>query len=477
MAASNPSPTDVLRPLWADTCKKLGISAEQEEHWWQELERRHSEPQRRYHDFSHLAELAGYLEQCPSVQDREAIALAIFFHDAVYNPRAGSPQNEKDSAELFDSFAQVALPVGNPPGLAKGELISKVRRWIVQTADHKCKEDDESDCKFFMDFDMAVLGRPWDQYEIYSKQIREEYKHVPEAIYCRARAGFLASSCSAELFATEAFKDSHGERSKDNAAKEAAILEKRYSQLGIGGRLIAAMYFAPKLKSGRSRGAAVVLTTAALAAMAPKVLLAAAGLGFSAAASFSLQLVCSAPYIRFPYPRPSSRDELTVCFAGSWNPAHMGHLEILRLLSQKHKTVYAIIGVNPNKKYPVGPYVRQALLQDMCKELGLDNVHVVVYGGIIFQFAHSKGVRLMYRGIRSWRQDGKDEKYLEYQNLLYQYIFGYWPLKTVYVQSDPALEHLSSTLLRHRLKEGEDISDIVPAGCADAVRQAYTGNL
>lgn len=24
------------------------------------------------------------------------------------------------------------------------------------------------DCKLFMDFDMAVLGRPWQQYEVYS---------------------------------------------------------------------------------------------------------------------------------------------------------------------------------------------------------------------------------------------------------------------------------------------------------------------
>ena len=48
--------------------------------------------------------------------------------------------------------------------------------WIAeakeQTAHHKCTEQDETDCKLFMDFDMAVLGRPWPQYELYSQQIR-----------------------------------------------------------------------------------------------------------------------------------------------------------------------------------------------------------------------------------------------------------------------------------------------------------------
>ena len=36
----------------------------------------------------------------------KAVELAIFFHDAIYSPRAGSPKNEKDSAVLFDRYAQ-----------------------------------------------------------------------------------------------------------------------------------------------------------------------------------------------------------------------------------------------------------------------------------------------------------------------------------------------------------------------------------
>lgn len=46
--------------------------------------------------------------------------------------------------------------------------VAKFPTTQVQTAHHKCTEDDEMDCKLFMDFDMAVLGRPWQQYEVYS---------------------------------------------------------------------------------------------------------------------------------------------------------------------------------------------------------------------------------------------------------------------------------------------------------------------
>eukprot|EP00438_Fugacium_kawagutii_P021973 Skav217001 [mRNA] locus=scaffold1803:53632:55638:+ [translate_table: standard] len=132
------------------------------------------------------------IEHAKLISDAASVSLAIYFHDVIYDPRAGSPQNEIDSANVFDDFAQEALPAHGDLGQERGFRAMKVRRWIVvssaictslrfcvgtfhttptakvQTAHHMCTEDDEMDCKLFMDFDMAVLGRPWPQYEMYS---------------------------------------------------------------------------------------------------------------------------------------------------------------------------------------------------------------------------------------------------------------------------------------------------------------------
>ena len=51
------------------------------------------------------------------------------------------------------------------------------------------------------------------------------------------------------------------------------------------------------------------------------------------------------------------------------------------------------------------------------------------------------------------------------------------PLKTFYIEGPKHLGHVSSTLLRERLRKGEAIEDIVPACVAEAVRRAYEGKL
>ena len=57
----------------------------------------------------------GYFEEHKRlITDLEAVSLAIFFHDVIYEPRKGSPWNELESGLVFDAFVQEALPCGEP---------------------------------------------------------------------------------------------------------------------------------------------------------------------------------------------------------------------------------------------------------------------------------------------------------------------------------------------------------------------------
>jgi len=473
-----------LQPRWASLCKELGVEPDRQQRWWQTIVTRHSEPQRSYHTLAHLDELFFHLDAAEGlVGDKAAVSLAIFFHDIIYDPRAGSPSNETRSAEIFDAFGQEALPAGEPLGLAKGKLIAKVRRWIVQTATHKTSDDDDEDCKLFMDFDMAILGSDPDRYARYAQQIRREYIHVPEAIYCRARAVFLRSTveaCTADgeaahIFATTAFRQSHEQQARENMGLEAAQLSGRLRSCGFLARKTADVVAAPSSKTwGRRAGVGCAFgIAAAVAALRPMWATAAcASLGVGVAA-FGLRLAFGARYVRHPYPEPSGDDGSTVVIAGSYNPPHLGHLEMLRYLSKAHAKVVAVIGVNPNKTYQVSAYQRQELLRAMIASLGLANVEVVVWAGLIFDYARSVGASAMYRGIRTWKEDGRSEKFLEFQNLFFQPVYGHWPIPTAYLQGDPKLSTVSSTLLRKRLAAGESICDLVPEACAAAVQQAY----
>merc|ERR1712224_489227 len=106
--------------------------------------------------------------------------------------------------------------------------------------------------------------------------------------------------------------------------------------------------------------------------------------------------------------------------------------------------------------------------------MGLANVKVAVVSGYIWRYAKGHGATMLYRGIRSWKQDGPDEKLLEFQNILGPMLFGYKPIRTGYIQANPAYAALSSTLLRKKLDSGDSIKNLVPDSCVDAVSSAYS---
>mmetsp|Transcript_141561 Transcript_141561/g.440066 ORF Transcript_141561/g.440066 Transcript_141561/m.440066 type:complete len:477 (-) Transcript_141561:48-1478(-) len=466
-----------LRPRWEELCQELGVvkaDPEAVQRWWKSLAELHGEPQRHYHTLAHLRELFGHFDRHrDSIKDHIAVKLAIFFHDAVYQPRSGSPKNEADSAQLFQRFGEEVLPRGDPPGRAKGELIGKVSKWILQTADHKCSPTDEEDCKLFMDFDMAVLGRPWEEYQTYSKQIKMEYGHVPEPAFCEARKAFLeAAAAGPPIYATTAFQASHETQARDNMRMEAKALEARFRSFSLVARLSCVVAMRLRKESRKLWGAGALLACGALLVKAPSAALALLGVAGISAAALYLKFKFGTKIVKFPYPTPAERGG-TAVMAGSFNPPHLGHLQMAKYLSTRHEQVHMIIGVNPAKTYEVNAHERQELLRAMVAELGLSNVQVHVYTSIIFVYAHALGATTMYRGIRTWKEDGEGEKKLEGLNLGYQMVRGYWPIPTVFLESNPELVNLSSTLLRQRVADGADISDLVPAGTCSAVAAAY----
>lgn len=488
--AASPLEAD-LKKRWLDVCKVLEVDRLDKlavDRWWQVILARYKHKSRAYHTLDHLGELFElYDKHAEKISDSTAMILAIFFHDIVYDATQGSPQNEKDSAVLFERFGDEAIPAGDPPGRAKGELVGKVSRWIVQTAHHGCAPNDEPDCRFFMDFDMAVLGKPWEEYVVYTEKIRKEYIHLPEPVYWTGRSRFLLATASGpSLYATEEFRTSHGEQSKANCEKEAAVLSKNLDEKCTSfARFVASLglrfKWAPKafqallyLKRLRKPKFLVPFLVILFVLLRFKLLiLYLAIMVMLAAMCYVVKLVISSPIIKFPYQVPSARKGVVV-IAGSYNPPHLGHIEMIKHLAQAHTSVHVVIGVNPNKTYEVNAWERQELIKAMIKDLNLKGVKVVVWSGIIFQYARSKGAKIMYRGIRSWAQDGRAEKKLECQNIFYQLLSGYVrPIPTVYLQGNPELADVSSTVLRSRITKGEDISDLVPKSCVEAVVRAY----
>ncbi len=143
----------------------------------------HQEPQRHYHDLTHLAECFALVDAMGDLttDERAATELTIWFHDAVYDPTASD--NEERSAKLAGEFLHEA---GLDP------MRALVVRAIESTAGHDAGVSNPVLCAVH-DADLAVLGASQARYDRYAADIRKEYAHVPDTDFAAGRSAVLRS--------------------------------------------------------------------------------------------------------------------------------------------------------------------------------------------------------------------------------------------------------------------------------------------
>jgi predicted metal-dependent HD superfamily phosphohydrolase len=148
--------------------------------WYDRLNTLYSEAHRHYHNWRHISEClrefdsAKKLAACPA-----AVEFAIWFHDAIYDPRA--PDNEEKSALL-------ATQCLSGTALAR-DLINEVAQLILATKHHVTSQ--RPDAALLLDVDLSILGQPEGRFVEYERQIRDEYAWVPEATFNAKRAEIL----------------------------------------------------------------------------------------------------------------------------------------------------------------------------------------------------------------------------------------------------------------------------------------------
>jgi predicted metal-dependent HD superfamily phosphohydrolase len=134
-----------------------------------DLLRRWREPHRHYHTDEHLAHLLEIIDaHAELADDADAVRLAAWFHDAVYDPRAAD--NEERSAQLATD--------------------EEVRRLVRLTGSHDPAPGDRNGA-LLCDADLAILAAPADGYDRYTRRVRQEYHFVPDELFRAGRAAVL----------------------------------------------------------------------------------------------------------------------------------------------------------------------------------------------------------------------------------------------------------------------------------------------
>ena len=181
-----------------------------------ELLRRWSEPQRRYHTLTHLAAVLDAVDQLAEAADGDpdAVRLGAWFHDAVYAPDRS--ENEERSARL----AERVLPEAGVPAA----LVAETARLVRLTTSHDPAPGDRNG-ELLCDADLAVLGGSAPAYAAYAAAVREEYAFVPEPDFRAGRAAILEQLLALPtLFRTTAARERYEATARHNLNSELTTL-------------------------------------------------------------------------------------------------------------------------------------------------------------------------------------------------------------------------------------------------------------
>jgi predicted metal-dependent HD superfamily phosphohydrolase len=175
---------------------------------------RWSEPRRRYHDIGHLRDILGYVDVLADhAADADAVRLAAWYHDAVFE---GRPDDEELSARR----AEADLGALGAPA----EFIAEVARLIRMTAAHSPVAGDR-DGEVLSDADLASLAVSPERYRRNSADIRLEFAHVGDEAFRSGRARVIGALLAAPaLYRTPAARERWEQAARANLTAELARL-------------------------------------------------------------------------------------------------------------------------------------------------------------------------------------------------------------------------------------------------------------
>jgi predicted metal-dependent HD superfamily phosphohydrolase len=168
------------------------------------LKRLFANPNRHYHTLEHIRDCLRRIDEvAPMLDDPDAVELALWFHDAVYD--FGASTNERRSAEMFMDLARGATPA----------FRRRVSGLILATRHASIARG--NDRRFIVDIDLAGFGAPWGEFMRNGALLRKESSTKNDAQYRAGQTMFLKRlQRRTRLFCTDYFREKYEQAAQAN---------------------------------------------------------------------------------------------------------------------------------------------------------------------------------------------------------------------------------------------------------------------
>ncbi|MBP9848896.1 MAG: pantetheine-phosphate adenylyltransferase [Flavobacterium sp.] len=145
-------------------------------------------------------------------------------------------------------------------------------------------------------------------------------------------------------------------------------------------------------------------------------------------------------------------------FPGSFDPITNGHYDIIKRGVSLFDEVIVAIGVNAEKKYMFSLEDRKRFIEETFKDE--PKVKVITYSGLTIDLCKKENAEFILRGLRN-PADFEFEKAIAHTNRVMSKI------ETVFLLTAARTSFISSSIVRDVLRNGGDISQLVPKAVLD----------
>jgi pantetheine-phosphate adenylyltransferase len=143
----------------------------------------------------------------------------------------------------------------------------------------------------------------------------------------------------------------------------------------------------------------------------------------------------------------------TALCPGTFDPVTNGHLDIIGRASRRFDQLVVGVLDNPSKAPLFSVEERVAMLKAVTADL--DGVEVASFSGLLVDFAESRGIGTIVKGLRAVSD-------FDYELQMAQMNHRLRGVETFFMSTDPNWSYLSSSLVREVARFGGDVSSLVP---------------
>jgi len=159
----------------------------------------------------------------------------------------------------------------------------------------------------------------------------------------------------------------------------------------------------------------------------------------------------------------TNREGRVAIYPGSFDPVHLGHIDIAHRAAAVFDRVIVAIYDRPSKSLKFSTDERVRLFQD---GLQRKNIDVIPYTGLTIDLARKLGARAIVRGLRAT----SDFEYEYQMTTMNRHLEP--SVEAVFLMTSLEYAYLSSSIIKEVAAQGAPLDGLVPDHVAAALRRA-----